>query len=77
MSRVKLTEYRAKKIILGDLYKGISVRVDRKGKLAPVEAEGSLMGWVAKVDQGVKKRMKQGLVAINVDAKGVAKSIAG
>ncbi len=67
MSRVKLTEYRAKKIILGDSYRGISIRSDG-GKLAPLEAKGSLMGWVAKVDQGVKKRMKQGLVAIGVDA---------
>ncbi len=76
MSRVKLTEYRAKKIILGDSYRGISVRVDEKGKLAPLEAKGSLMGWVAKVDQGVKKRMKQGLVAVDVDAKKVADAFA-
>ena len=60
MSRVKLTEYRAKKIMLGDSYAGVSVR----GTDASVP-EGQ---WVAKVDQGVKKRMKQGLVAINVDA---------
>lgn len=69
MARVKLTEYRAKKIILGDAYKGLSIKTDEKGKLAPLEVEDSLMGWVAKVDQGVKKRMKQGLVAVDVNAQ--------
>lgn len=65
--RVKLTEYRAKKILFGDSYRGISVRAN-EGKLAPLEAACSLTGWVAKVDQGIKKRMKQGLVAVGVDA---------
>ncbi len=57
MARVKLTEYRAKKIILGDSYGGISLP---EGKL-PKSGR-----WVAKVDQGVKKRLKQGLVAVDV-----------
>ncbi len=61
MSRVKLTEYRAKKIILGDAYRGISVRDGEKTTIPGGK-------WVAKVDQGVKKRMKQGLVAVGVDA---------
>ncbi len=68
MSRVKLTEYRAKKIILGDSYVGVSVG---EGDSVP---EGT---WVAKVDQGVKKRMKQGLVALNVDKAGAETAIAG
>jgi ATP-citrate lyase beta-subunit len=68
MSRVKLTEYKAKKILLGDSYRGVSVR-DEKAKLPTGR-------WVAKVDQGVKKRMKQGLVAVDVDAKEITKSIA-
>ncbi|OHB19773.1 MAG: hypothetical protein A2854_03945 [Parcubacteria group bacterium RIFCSPHIGHO2_01_FULL_56_18] len=58
MSRVKISEYRAKKIIMGDAYQGVSLRADAKTKLP---AKGT---WVAKVDQGVKKRMKQGLVAV-------------
>ncbi|HWO07606.1 MAG TPA: ATP citrate lyase citrate-binding domain-containing protein [Candidatus Paceibacterota bacterium] len=62
MSRVKLTEYRAKKILLGDAYRGVSVRAGEKTKLP---ASGK---WVAKVDQGIKKRMKQGLVAVDVNA---------
>lgn len=69
MSRVKLTEYRAKKIILGDSYRGISVRSGEKAKIPAGK-------WVAKVDQGVKKRMKQGLVAVDVDAAKAAKAFA-
>lgn len=60
MSRVKISEYQAKRIIVGNKYQGISVRTDAKTKLP---AKGK---WVAKVDQGVKKRMKQGLVAVDV-----------
>ena len=60
MARVKISEYRAKKILLGDAYKGVSVRVDSKTKL-PKSGK-----WVAKVDQGVKKRFKRGLVAVGV-----------
>lgn len=67
MSRVKLTEYRAKRILLGESYRGVSVRSDEKAKLPAGK-------WVAKVDQGIKKRMKQGLVAVNVEAKDIQKS---
>jgi ATP-citrate lyase beta-subunit len=62
MSRVKLTEYRAKKVILGDAYRGVAVREGEKTKLPKAGK------WVAKVDQGVKKRMKRGLLAVGVDA---------
>src|SRR3989338_4343248 len=69
MSRVKISEYRAKKIILGGAYKGVSVCDDEKTKLP---AKGK---WVAKVDQGVKKRMKHGLVAVDVSPQSAARSI--
>lgn len=69
MSRIKLTEYRAKRILLGDSYRGVSVRDGEKAKLPAGK-------WVAKVDQGIKKRMKQGLVAVDVDAKEIEKSFA-
>src|SRR3989344_1819605 len=69
MARVKISEYRAKRIILGDAYKGVSVRTDVKTKLP---AKGK---WVAKVDQGVKKRLKQGLVAVDVSPQSAARSI--
>ena len=63
MARVKLTEYRAKKLILGDAYQGISShsgseRLNLSGRGV----------YVAKVDQGVKKRFKQGLVAVKQKA---------
>ncbi|OGG73149.1 hypothetical protein A3A38_03410 [Candidatus Kaiserbacteria bacterium RIFCSPLOWO2_01_FULL_53_17] len=70
MSRVKISEYRAKKIILGDAYKGISVHVDAKIKL-PKKGK-----WVAKVDQGVKKRMKQGLVAVDISPQAAMRAFA-
>jgi ATP-citrate lyase beta-subunit len=62
MPRVKLTEYRAKTILLGDAYKGTSVHAGERVSLP----EGT---YVGKVDQGVKKRMKQGLVALNKTGK--------
>ncbi len=66
MSRVKLTEYRAKKILLGDEYQGSAATRTHMPSLS----DGS---YVAKVDQGIKKRMKQGLVALNVAPAGVDK----
>ena len=88
MARVKISEYRAKKIILGDSYAGIAMRVGEKTKLpsgklvAPQEhfhfsnAEYREEKLVVKVDQGVKKRMKQGLLAVNVSAAQVPKYLA-
>ncbi len=61
MARVKMTEYRAKSLILGESYNGISVRAGEKYQIPAGK-------FVAKVDQGIKKRFKQGLVAI--DKKG-------
>ncbi len=68
MSRVKISEYRAKKILLGDGYPGTQVRAGEALKLP----EGR---WVAKVDQGVKKRFKQGLVAVDKPARELAQAI--
>jgi ATP-citrate lyase beta-subunit len=58
MARVKLSEYKAKSILLGGSYHGVQLRSGEKWQIP----EGK---WVAKVDQGTKKRMKQGLVAID------------
>ena len=69
MSRVKLSEYRAKKILLGDDYVGISIRDD---DALPTEGQ-----WVAKVDQGVKKRFKQGLVVVDKSASSLSAVIDG
>ncbi len=57
MSRVKISEYKAKKILLGDVYKGVQLR---SGGITIPSGH-----WVAKVDQGVKKRFKQGLVVVD------------
>lgn len=62
MSRVVLSEYTAKSIIIGKAYCGIQVRSGAK-VAKPKDAKTR---YVAKVDQGVKKRFKQGLVAVNV-----------
>jgi ATP-citrate lyase beta-subunit len=62
MARVKISEYRAKKILLGESYEGLQLR---SGPDLSVP-EGH---FVAKVDQGIKKRFKQGLVTIDKPAK--------
>ncbi|MBV9159871.1 MAG: hypothetical protein JO019_04715, partial [Candidatus Kaiserbacteria bacterium] len=63
MARVKLSEYKAKRLILGDAYQGIAL----SSKDALPKGQ-----WVVKVDQGVKKRFKQGLIAIDVDGETAA-----
>jgi ATP-citrate lyase beta-subunit len=70
MARVKISEYKAKQLLLGDSYKGVQLRSDAK----MVIPKGEL---VAKVDQGVKKRMKQGLVAVKKPAAEMLKAIKG
>ncbi len=67
MARVKIHEYRAKKLLLGEAYKGVQLR---SGKLSIPKGR-----WVAKVDQGVKKRMKQGLVLIDGTASEIKSAI--
>src|SRR5262245_19230179 len=57
MARVKLSEYTAKKILLGGDYSGVQVR-----SCSISIPDGR---WVAKVDQGIKKRFKQGLVIVD------------
>ncbi len=65
MSRVKLTEYRAKKLILGDAYRGIRLKAGEKAKL-PKSGR-----FAVKVDQGVKKRMKKGLVLLDQSPRAI------
>ncbi len=59
MARVKITEYKAKQLILSEEYRGIQLKAGENPKVPAGR-------YVLKVDQGVKKRMKQGLVAIDV-----------
>lgn len=61
MARVKLSEYKAKSILLGGEYQGLQLRSGESWQMPSTPS-------VAKVDQGIKKRMKQGLVVINKSA---------
>ena len=75
MPRVKITEYKAKQLLLGDAYQGISFRdsfpppYQGGGQGAVGDTE---MRYVVKVDQGIKKRFKQGLVKIGVLANEIS-----
>lgn len=63
MARVKLSEYAAKSLLVSD-YPGVALH------LASLSADaGKLDGetqYIIKVDQGIKKRGKQGLIRLNV-----------
>lgn len=65
--RVKLSEHKAKQLLFGDAYRGRqltgSATTFPKGR------------YVLKVDQGIKKRMKQGLVLIDKSAGEMKRSV--
>lgn len=62
MARVKLSEFRAKSILVEN-YGGYSLSFDDLQNQLSEVPEGA---YVLKVDQGIKKRGKQGLVAVNI-----------
>ncbi|MDO8664826.1 MAG: ATP citrate lyase citrate-binding domain-containing protein [Candidatus Liptonbacteria bacterium] len=66
MPRIKLTEYRAKKLLLGDAYRGISIKSGM-----PFVALAKKGRFVVKVDQGIKKRMKKGLVFLGQSPRAI------
>ncbi|HUX35425.1 MAG TPA: ATP citrate lyase citrate-binding domain-containing protein [Candidatus Paceibacterota bacterium] len=66
MPRIKLTEYRAKKLLLGDAYRGIPIIANEKPELP------KLGRFAVKVDQGVKKRMKKGLVLLDQSPRAIS-----
>jgi|SRR3989344_3497998 len=70
MARVKLTEYRAKKLLLGEAYHGIALGKETREKM-PTKGR-----WVIKVDEGMKKRMKRGLVVVDCSPKEASLHIA-
>lgn len=63
MARIKLTEYRAKSLLV-DGYEGASLRLDSLASDLRSLKTGT--EYVVKVDQGVKKRGKQGLIRLGV-----------
>lgn len=72
MARVKLTEYKAKQILFKQLrreYHGASASVDSIPHLS------SKTTYVVKVDQGIKGRMKKGLVKLQISKSKIQKSI--
>lgn len=71
MARKKLSEYTAKKILysaLGLSYKGTAFHngTSKKEDLLQLDSKQT---YVVKVDEGIKKRMKNGLVALNKSPK--------
>jgi len=79
MSRVKLTEWKAKQLLyaeLGKKYNGISVQVDKKSYIfsSPLSKLSTKKEYVVKVDQGVKGRMKKSLVLLAVKRNDLTKA---
>ncbi len=73
MARVKLAEYSAKKLLLPTDYQGVSLRLDSLDQ--DIKALDSGTEYVVKVDQGIKKRGKQGLIKLNIPAKQVKPAV--
>ena len=72
MARVKLAEYAAKKLLVPD-YQGHALFLDS------VENDASDLddntNYIVKVDQGIKKRGKQGLIKLNVAKQDAVKAV--
>ncbi len=66
MARVAITEYAAKKLIFGDDYHGLTVTPNTADDLKVPTGK-----YIVKIDVGIKKRGKQGLVRLNVAAEDV------
>ena len=67
MARVKLSEFRAKSILV-DGYSGYCLNLASLDQDLSIIPSGE---YVLKVDQGIKKRGKQGLVAVNIEPEQV------
>lgn len=68
MPRVKISEFKAKELLspfLGATYKGVEINCDQNpvGKIKSLDPQKK---YVLKVDEAVKKRQKQGLIAVNI-----------
>jgi len=69
MSRVAITEYAAKKLVLGGAYTGLTVTQDTVDEVVDKAREKAQ--YIVKIDVGIKKRGKQGLVRLNVPKNGL------
>jgi succinyl-CoA synthetase beta subunit len=66
MARVKLSEYAAKKLLV-DSYHGFAIYISSLEE--DIEKLDSKQKYIIKVDQGIKKRGKQGLIKLDVTKK--------
>lgn len=65
MSRLRISEFAAKKLLIGDTYDGYSF--DSVGNITiPYDPKTT---YAVKVDDGTKKRHQRGLVSLSLDAK--------
>ncbi|MBP9670359.1 hypothetical protein KBD75_03100, partial [Candidatus Woesebacteria bacterium] len=74
MARVKISEYLAKSTLIPN-YLGLPATTSTTAK--SIEDVFPNQNLVVKIDQGIKKRGKQGLVKINVTPKEIPDIIAG
>ena len=72
MARVAITEYAAKRLVFGDVYQGVSVTPETVSK--EVTKLDTAKNYIVKVDVGIKKRGKQGLVRVNLAVDAVEAS---
>ena len=71
MARAPLTEWKAKQILLGGTYRGFHI----SGAGRDMPKLSSAKRYVVKVDQGIKQRMKRGLLRINCTPVEVTRAI--
>ena len=72
MARVKLTEYRAKSLLVA-YYQGVALRLESiNSDIVAVKPD---ISYIVKVDQGIKKRGKQGLIVPGVKKPGIKKAV--
>lgn len=77
MARQRISEHRAKSILftqLGLAYNGVAVDGE-KDILPQLKQLDPSLKYVVKVDQGVKKRMKRGLISLNKDLSEIPRVI--
>jgi len=71
MARVKVTEHKAKSLLQSE-YSGIAIHSDTiDDDIAQMDKDA----YIIKVDQGIKKRGKQGLIALNVTKDTARKAV--
>lgn len=72
MARVKLTEHRAKTLFI-DNYTGVAIHISSLDK--DITRLATKQKYIIKVDQGIKKRGKQGLIRLNVTKTAAKKAV--